>query len=49
VLPAGGIDASNMAGWRAAGFGIGSAIYKAGDSAETVAAKARMLMAALAG
>ena len=51
VLPVGGIDASNMAGWRAAGatgFGIGSAIYKPGDSAETVAAKARALVAALA-
>jgi len=50
VLPVGGIDASNMAGWRAAGaagFGIGSAIYKPGDSAETVAVKARALMAAL--
>ncbi len=52
VLPVGGIDASNMAGWRvagAAGFGIGSAIYKPGDSAETVAAKARTLVAALGG
>jgi 2-dehydro-3-deoxyphosphogalactonate aldolase len=51
VLPVGGIDPSNMAGWRAAGaagFGIGSAIYKPGDSAETVAAKARGLIAALA-
>ena len=50
VLPVGGIDASNMAGWRAAGaagFGIGSAIYKPGDSAATVAAKARTLVAAL--
>jgi 2-dehydro-3-deoxyphosphogalactonate aldolase len=49
VLPVGGIDASNMAAWRgagAAGFGIGSAIYKPGDSAETVAAKARTLLAA---
>jgi 2-dehydro-3-deoxyphosphogalactonate aldolase len=47
VLPVGGIDASNMAAWRAAGaagFGIGSAVYKAGDSAETVAAKARALL-----
>jgi 2-dehydro-3-deoxyphosphogalactonate aldolase len=52
VLPVGGIDASNMAGWHAAGaagFGIGSAIYKPGDSAETVAAKARALVAALDG
>ncbi len=40
VLPVGGIDASNMAAWQAAGaagFGIGSAIYRAGDSAATVA------------
>ena len=45
VLPVGGIDASNMAAWRAAGaagFGIGSAIYKPGDTAETVASKARL-------
>jgi 2-dehydro-3-deoxyphosphogalactonate aldolase len=52
VLPVGGIDATNMAMWRAAGaagFGIGSAIYKQGDSPETVAAKAARLVAALAG
>jgi 2-dehydro-3-deoxyphosphogalactonate aldolase len=51
VLPVGGIDASNMAAWRAAGatgFGIGSAIYRAGDSAATVAAKAHALVSALA-
>ncbi|HXA24396.1 MAG TPA: 2-dehydro-3-deoxy-6-phosphogalactonate aldolase [Acetobacteraceae bacterium] len=51
VLPVGGIDASNMAEWRAggaAGFGIGSAIYRAGDSAATVGAKAHALVAALA-
>jgi 2-dehydro-3-deoxyphosphogalactonate aldolase len=50
VLPVGGIDASNMAGWReagAAGFGIGSSIYKPGDSAAVVGDKARKLMAAL--
>ena len=49
-LPVGGIDASNMAAWSAAGaagFGIGSAIYRAGDSAETVGAKAHALVAAL--
>jgi 2-dehydro-3-deoxyphosphogalactonate aldolase len=49
VLPVGGIDASNMAAWRAAGaagFGIGSAIYKPGDSPETVGAKAHALVAA---
>jgi 2-dehydro-3-deoxyphosphogalactonate aldolase len=52
VLPVGGIDASNMAEWRAAGaagFGIGSAIYRAGDSPATVGAKARALATALAG
>jgi 2-dehydro-3-deoxyphosphogalactonate aldolase len=49
VLPVGGIDATNMAAWRAAGaagFGIGSAIYKPGDSPETVGAKAHALVAA---
>jgi 2-dehydro-3-deoxyphosphogalactonate aldolase len=46
VLPVGGIDASNMPAWRAAGaagFGIGSAIYKPGDTPETVTSKAAML------
>ena len=46
VLPVGGIDASNMAAWRAAGaagFGIGSAIYKPGDTPDIVSAKARVL------
>jgi 2-dehydro-3-deoxyphosphogalactonate aldolase len=50
VLPVGGIDAANIPAWRAAGaagFGIGSAIYKPGDSPETVGAKAHALMAAL--
>jgi 2-dehydro-3-deoxyphosphogalactonate aldolase len=50
VLPVGGIDASNMAAWRAAGaagFGIGSAIYRPGDSPEMVGAKAHALVAAL--
>ena len=50
ILPVGGIEAGNMAPWRAAGaagFGIGSAIYKPGDSAATVADKARRLLEAL--
>jgi 2-dehydro-3-deoxyphosphogalactonate aldolase len=50
VLPVGGIDASNIPAWRTAGatgFGIGSAIYKPGDSPETVGAKAHALVAAL--
>lgn len=49
VLPVGGIDAGNIPAWRAAGaagFGIGSAIYKPGDTAATVAAKARVLLGA---
>ena len=50
VLPVGGIDATNIPAWHAAGaagFGIGSAIYKPGDTAATVAAKARTLLASL--
>jgi 2-dehydro-3-deoxyphosphogalactonate aldolase len=50
VLPVGGIAADNLAPWRAAGasgFGIGSAIYKPGDSAAVVGEKARRLVAAL--
>ncbi len=50
LLPVGGIDADNLAGWReagAAGFGIGSAIYRPGDRPETVAAKARRLVSAV--
>jgi 2-dehydro-3-deoxyphosphogalactonate aldolase len=49
VLPVGGMEAGNLAAWRtagAAGFGIGSAIYKPGDTPATVAAKARALTAA---
>jgi 2-dehydro-3-deoxyphosphogalactonate aldolase len=48
VLPVGGIDASNMAAWRAAGaagFGIGSAVYKPGDTPAIVSAKALALLA----
>jgi 2-dehydro-3-deoxyphosphogalactonate aldolase len=47
VLPVGGIDAINMAAWRAAGaagFGIGSAVYKPGDTPEIVSAKALALV-----
>jgi 2-dehydro-3-deoxyphosphogalactonate aldolase len=49
VLPVGGIDAGNIPAWRAAGaagFGIGSSIYKPGDTPEIVAAKARALLSA---
>lgn len=50
VLPVGGMDAGTLAPWRAAGavgFGIGSAIFKPGDAAAAVAAKAARLVAAL--
>lgn len=50
VLPVGGIDADNLAPWLeagAAGFGIGGSIYKPGDTATAVAAKAAKLIAAL--
>lgn len=49
VLPVGGIDAANMAAWAAAGaagFGIGSSIYKPGDTPDVVASKAQRLVAA---
>lgn len=51
VLPVGGVDASNIPAWRdagAAGFGIGSAIYKPGDTPAVVANKAKRLVAATA-
>ncbi len=46
ILPVGGIGADTMAAWRAAGaagFGIGSAIYRPGDTPAIVGAKARTL------
>ena len=52
VLAVGGIAPDNMAPWRAAGatgFGLGSALYKKGFSAEEVGARARAFVAALAG
>jgi len=51
MLPVGGIDASNLAAWHAAGaagFGIGSSIYKPGDKPDAVRQKAAQLQAALA-
>ncbi len=44
VLPVGGITPDNMDDYRKAGangFGLGSALYKAGDDAETVARSAK--------
>lgn len=51
LIPVGGVDAATIPAWRAggaAGFGIGSAIYKPGDTPATVTRKAAALMAALA-
>ncbi|MDE2597101.1 MAG: 2-dehydro-3-deoxy-6-phosphogalactonate aldolase [Sphingomonadales bacterium] len=50
VLAVGGVGAGNIGEWRAAGvngFGIGSELYKPGDSAGTVAGKAAALISAL--
>lgn len=43
LIPIGGIAADNLAGWHAAGaagFGLGSSLYRPGDDAATVRAKA---------
>ncbi|MDE2197674.1 MAG: 2-dehydro-3-deoxy-6-phosphogalactonate aldolase [Rhodospirillales bacterium] len=51
VLPVGGMDPATLPPWRdagAAGFGIGSAIYRPGDRPASVHAKALALRAALA-
>ncbi len=50
VLPVGGMDAATIPAWSAAGaagFGIGSAIYKPGDTPDEVARKAATLIDAL--
>lgn len=50
VLPVGGIAPDNMDPWWAAGasgFGLGSALYKVGLTAEQVGANARAFVAAL--
>ncbi len=49
VLPVGGVDASSMAAWRAAGaagFGLGSALYRADDDVAALERRARELAAA---
>jgi len=51
VLPVGGIHCGNIAPWLAAGaagFGIGSALYKPGLTADEVRARAQTFMRALA-
>lgn len=50
VYAVGGASPENFAQWRAAGaqgFGIGTALYTPGDAAETVAGRARAIIAAL--
>ncbi|WP_289297762.1 2-dehydro-3-deoxy-6-phosphogalactonate aldolase [uncultured Reyranella sp.] len=49
LIPVGGIGADNMQAWRsagAAGFGLGSSLYKPGDDAATVRAKAAAIVGA---
>jgi len=50
VVPVGGVDVNQVAPWLAAGaqgLGVGSSIYKPGDDAATVEAKATALVAAV--
>lgn len=51
VLAVGGVTPATLAPWHragAAGYGIGSSIYKPGDKADDVRTKAKALIAALA-
>lgn len=46
ILPVGGMAAETIPAWKAAGaagFGVGSSLYRPGDTAEAVAARARAL------
>ncbi len=50
VLPVGGIDADTMAPWLAAGaagFGLGSSLYKAGRTAQDVGQRTEAIVTAL--
>lgn len=50
ILPVGGMAAETIPAWHAAGaagFGVGSSLYRPGDSPQTVAAKAKALRASL--
>lgn len=47
LIPVGGIGADDMAAWRAAGaagFGLGSSLYKPGDDAAIVRTKAKAIV-----
>ncbi|TAJ24586.1 MAG: 2-dehydro-3-deoxy-6-phosphogalactonate aldolase [Reyranella sp.] len=49
IVPVGGVGADNLGPWRAAGaagFGLGSSLYKPGDDAATVRAKAAAIVSA---
>jgi 2-dehydro-3-deoxyphosphogalactonate aldolase len=49
MIPVGGIAADNLAGWHAAGaagFGLGSSLYKPGDDAAAVRAQAAKIVSA---
>lgn len=51
VLPVGGVTPASLAAWRAAGaagYGVGSALYRPGEAAGIVAARAREFVSALA-
>lgn len=51
IIPVGGVDASSISSWKdagVAGFGIGSALYRAGDSAKVVAERAQSLLQLIA-
>jgi 2-dehydro-3-deoxyphosphogalactonate aldolase len=50
MMPVGGINANTIPAWQTAGadgFGIGSAVYRPGDTADIVERKARELVAAV--
>ncbi len=52
LIPVGGIGADNLAVWRtagAAGFGLGSSLYRPGDDAATVRVKAAAIVSAFIG
>ena len=52
VFPVGGVGPAQMADWRAAGaagFGLGSELYRVGQTAGETLEKARLCVAALAG
>jgi 2-dehydro-3-deoxyphosphogalactonate aldolase len=50
MIPVGGVDSSNAGQWMTAGakgLGLGSSLYKPGDDAKAVEAKAKVLMDAV--